>query len=122
MDLIVDGLREAVRILIHNEADVYDVAFRSLYVSGIATFLSLVVGVSIGAGLAFGHFRGRLFAMTLVNTGMGFPPVVIGLVAPPLLGRSGPFGALGWIYDPRGMIVAQTIIVTPIITGFTAAS
>jgi tungstate transport system permease protein len=122
MDLIVDGFREAIRILVHNDADVYDVALRSLYVSGSATALSLVIGVAIGAALAFSRFPGRIFAMTLVNTGMGFPPVVVGLFVAMLLWRSGPLAGLGWIYDTRGMIVAQTIIVTPIIIGFTAAS
>jgi tungstate transport system permease protein len=122
MDFIFEGLREAVRILIHNDADVYDVARRSLYVSGTATLIGLVAGVSFGALLAFRQFPGRLVVLTLVNTGMGFPPVVIGLIIALILWRSGPLGQLGWIYEPQAMIVAQAIIVTPIITGFTAAS
>jgi tungstate transport system permease protein len=122
MDFIWDSLREAVSILAHNKNDVYDVASRSLYVSGIATIVSLVLGVAIGATLAFRQFPGRLIAMSLVNTGMGLPPVVVGLFISLLVWRSGPLGGLDWAYTTNAMIVAQTIIATPVITGFTAAS
>ncbi len=122
MDLIAEGLRDAVRMLLHNENDVYSIAWRSIYVSGTATMISLVLGVGIGALLAFRRFPGRIFAMALVNTGMGLPPVVVGLVIAILLWRSGPLGQLEWIYTTRAMIIAQTIIATPVITGFTAAS
>ena len=122
MEFIWESLREAVRILANNENDVYDVASRSLYVSGTATLISLLIGVSIGAMLAFNQFRGRLIAMSLVNTGMGLPPVVIGLFISLLLWRSGPLGELGWIYSTNAMILAQVVIATPVITGFTAAS
>lgn len=122
MDLIWEGLKEAVSLLAHNRGDVYEVAIRSLYVSGIATIISLVAGIGIGAVLAFGRFPGRMIAMTLVNTGMGLPPVVVGLFIAIILWRSGPLGELGWIYTTRAMIVAQVVIATPVITGFTAAS
>ena len=122
MDLIWEGLRDAVEMLVHNENDVYEIAWRTVYVSGTATLLSLIAGVAIGAGLAFRRFPGRLFALTLVNTGMGLPPVVVGLVVALMLWRSGPFGQLEWIYTPRAMIIAQLIIATPIVTGFTTAS
>lgn len=122
MDLIWEGLRDAVRLLARNEHDVYEIALRSLYVSGTATAISLVLGVGLGAALAFRRFPGRLAVLTLVNTGMGLPPVVIGLVVAILLWRSGPLGELGWIYTAKAMILAQTVIATPIVTGFTAAS
>ena len=122
MELVWDSLKEAVSLLAHNDNSVYSIALRSVYVSGIATAISLVLGVGIGAGLAFRRFPGRLLAMTLVNTGMGFPPVVIGLFVATLLWRSGPLGDLGWIYTTKAMIIAQVIIATPVITGFTAAS
>ena len=122
MGMVWDVLQAAVQILIHNDYAVYSIALRSLYVSGTATLISLVVGVGAGAVLAFRRFPGRLLAITLVNTGMGFPPVVIGLFVALLLWRSGPFGDLGWIYTNRAMIIAQVIIATPVITGFTAAS
>lgn len=120
MDLIWSGLKEAVRMLVHNEGDVYEIAWRSLVVSGSATAISFVLGVGAGSLLAFRTFRGRFIAMTLVNTGMGVPPVVVGLVVAILLWRSGPLGDLGWIYSKKAMVIAQVIIATPIITGFTA--
>lgn len=122
MDLIWEGLREAVHVLVHNEHDVYEIAWRSIYVSGIATLIALVIGVGAGSLLAFRRFPGKVIALALVNTGMGLPPVVVGLVIAILLWRSGPLGELEWIYTPRAMIIAQAIIATPIITGFTAAS
>lgn len=122
MDLIWQGLREAVHMLVHNENDVYEIAWRSIYVSGIATAIALVIGVSVGAVLAFKQFRGKVIALALVNTGMGLPPVVVGLIIAILLWRSGPLGELHWIYTPRAMIIAQAIIATPVIMGFTAAS
>ena len=122
MGMVWDVLHAAVRILIHNDYAVYSIAMRSLYVSGTATLLSLVLGVGAGAVLAFRRFPGRLLAITLVNTGMGFPPVVIGLFVALLLWRSGPLGDLGWMYSNKAMIIAQVVIATPVITGFTAAS
>jgi tungstate transport system permease protein len=122
MDLIWEGLKDAVSLLAHNRNDVYEIALRSVYVSGIATLISLVAGVAFGAALAFGRFPGRWIAMTLVNTGMGLPPVVVGLFVAIILWRSGPLGELGWIYTTKAIIAAQVIIATPVITGFTAAS
>jgi len=122
MDLVCEGLREAVDLLVHNKHGVYEIAWRSVYVSGLATAIALVLGVGAGAVLAFKRFPGRVVALALVNTGMGLPPVVVGLVIAILLWRSGPLGELHWIYTPRAMIIAQAIIATPVITGFTAAS
>ena len=122
MDLIGDSFREAFWLLVHNRSDVYEVAWRSVYVSGTATLISLVLGVGAGAVIAFRRFPGRLIMMTLVNTGMGLPPVVVGLFIAIILWRSGPLGQLGWIYTTKAMIVAQTLIAAPVITGFTAAS
>ncbi|HZP56095.1 MAG TPA: ABC transporter permease [Dehalococcoidia bacterium] len=122
MDLVWEALKDGVRLLAHNDEDVYSITIRSLYVSGVATVISLVLGIGAGAVLAFRRFPGRLAVLTLVNTGMGFPPVVIGLVVAILLWRSGPLGELHWIYTTRAMIIAQAVIATPVITGFTAAS
>ena len=131
MDLIIDGLREAFSLLRHNDEDVYNIATRSIVVSGTATLIALVLGVGAGAFIAFRRFPGRTFALALVNTGMGMPPVVnhedvadhaLGLIIAILLWRSGPLGDLGWVYSKKAMIIAQVIIVAPVITGFTAAS
>ncbi|MEX0749750.1 MAG: ABC transporter permease [Dehalococcoidia bacterium] len=122
MEFVWDALREAIRLLANNDEHVYEVAWRSLRVSGTATILALMIGVPVGALLAFNQFRGRLVALSLVNTGMGMPPIVVGLIVVLLLWRSGPLGALDLVYTTEGMIIAQTIIATPIIIGFTAAS
>ena len=122
MHLIYDPLREAVRLLLHNDNAVYEIAWRTVVVSGTATLISLVLGVAAGAAIAFRQFHGRLVVMTLVNTGMGLPPVVVGLIVAQLLWRSGPLGNLEWIYTIKAMIIAQTIIATPVVVGFTAAA
>lgn len=122
MDLVWEGLREAFDLLVRNDEGVYEIAWRSIAVSGTATLISLVLGVLTGAALAFKRFPGRIVVMSLVNTGMGMPPIVIGLVVAILLWRSGPLGGLDLIYTTQAMIIAQTAIATPIVVGFTAAS
>jgi tungstate transport system permease protein len=122
MELIWDGIREAFRILATGDKDVWTITLRSLLISGTATLASLVIGVSLGATLAFRRFPGRHLAVALVNTGMGVPPVVIGLIVAILLWRSGPFGDLGLIYTPAAMVIAQTLLAAPIVTAFTVAA
>ena len=122
MDLIWDGIREAFRILATGDHDVWEIALRSLYVSGSATAIALLIGIAIGAFLAFRRFPGRNAAITIVNTGMGLPPTVVGLIVAILLWRSGPLGPLHLIYTPGAMIVAQVVIATPLVTGFSIAA
>ncbi|MDP3767960.1 MAG: ABC transporter permease [Dehalococcoidia bacterium] len=122
MDLIWDGIREAFRVLGTNDRDVWEIALRSLLVSGTATGLAMVIGVLSGAALAFRRFPGRNLAIALVNTGMGLPPVVVGLAVAILLWRSGPLGRLDLIYTPGAMVIAQTVIAAPLVTAFTVAA
>ena len=122
MDLIWDGLREAFRILGTGDRDVWQITARSLLVSGSATLIALLIGVGTGAALAFRRFPGRNLAVALVNTGMGLPPVVVGLIVAILLWRSGPLGELNLIYTPAAMVIAQAVIATPLVTGFTVAA
>jgi tungstate transport system permease protein len=122
MDMIWDGLREAFRILGTGDRDVWAITVRSLLVSGSATAFALVIGVAVGGALAFRRFPGRNLAVALVNTGMGLPPVVVGLIVALLLWRSGPFGQLNLIYTPAAMVIAQTVIAAPLVTGFTVAA
>ena len=122
MHLIWDGLREAVELLARGDDVVLSTAARSLYVSGLATLVSLAFGVALGAFLAFQRFPGRNIAMAFVNTGMGLPPVVVGLVVAIVLWRSGPLGRMHLIYTPWAMILAQALLAFPIVTGFTAAA
>ena len=84
--------------------------------------ISLVIGISAGTAIGLAGFWGKRFIITLVNTGMGLPPVVVGLVVMIFLWRSGPLGSLTLIFTPTAMVIAQIIISLPIITGFTMAS
>ena len=122
MELIWDGLREAFRILGAGDRDVWEITLRSLIISGAATVIALGIGVGAGAALAFRRFPGRNLAVALVNTGMGLPPVVIGLVVAIMLWRSGPFGGLDLIYTPAAMVIAQTLLAAPLVTAFTIAA
>jgi tungstate transport system permease protein len=122
MHLIWDGIREAFHILGTGDYSLWEIALRSLFISGSAVAISLVIGVALGSLLAFNEFPGRNLAFTMVNTGMGLPPVVVGLLVAIFLWRSGPLGQLNLIYTPAAMIIAQTVIAAPIVTGFTAAA
>ncbi|HET8669663.1 MAG TPA: ABC transporter permease [Candidatus Saccharimonadales bacterium] len=94
----------------------------SLRVSGIATAISLLIGLPFGTLLALGKFPGRGFLLSLINTGMALPPVVVGLAIAMTLWRSGPLGDLQLIYTPAAIIIAQTVIAAPVVTGLTAAA
>src|SRR4029079_14583499 len=87
-----------------------------------ATVVAGVVGVPLGTALALGRFRGRRVLLAAANTGMGLPPVVVGLFVTVLLWRSGPLGALGVLYTPSDMVLAQGVIATPIVAALTAAA
>jgi tungstate transport system permease protein len=117
MSLIVDGVRQALALIFGADADLMQAALRTLQVSGTATLISLLVGVPAGVALALSRFRGRLFVVALVNTGMGLPPVLVGLFVMILLWRSGPFGSLQLLYTPTAMVVAQTLIALPLVAG-----
>jgi tungstate transport system permease protein len=122
MDLLWDGIRGAFRLLVELDREVARITALTLAVSGLATLVSLAVGVAVGSFLALTSFPGRRLVLALVNTGMGLPPVAVGLLVAVLLWRSGPLGALGLIYTPAAMVIAQAVIALPIITGFTAAA
>ncbi|WP_376791180.1 ABC transporter permease [Thermoflexus sp.] len=122
MDTLLEGLRQAIWLLVHLDATVVEITLRTLQVSGVATLAALVVGVPLGTYLAQARFPGRRLLVSLVNTGMGLPPVVVGLFVALMLWRSGPFGQLGLIYTPAAMVIAQAIIATPIITGVSIAA
>jgi tungstate transport system permease protein len=120
--LVWDGLRQAFGLLAGGDADVFGITLRSLEISGAATCLSLLLGIPLGVALALARFPGRGLAISLVNTGMGLPPVVVGLFVSILLWRSGPLGFLEWIYTPIAMVLAQLVIAAPIVTGLTVAA
>jgi tungstate transport system permease protein len=117
-----EGFREAVRLVVTGDAELRDIALRTVVVSGSATLLALLAGIPLGYLLARSRFPGRTIILGAVNTGMGFPPVVVGLVVWLFLVRSGPLGELELIYTKRAMVAAQFIIALPLVVGFTAAA
>ena len=122
MDLLVDGFAKAVALLASLDPEVLSITFLSLKVSVTATLISLVLGISSGTLLALADFPGKRLIVSIVNTGMGLPPVVVGLFVTIFLWRNGPFGFLEILYTPTAMIIAQAVIATPIVTGITVAS
>jgi len=122
MELIWQGLQEAVRLLVVGDRVVFQITWLSLQVSGAATLLSLLVGIPAGVLLALSRFPGRGLLLAVVNTGMGLPPVVVGLFVSIFLWRSGPLGLLGLLYTPTAIIIAQFVIAAPIVTGLTVAA
>ncbi len=115
-------MREALALLLGGDPELYGIIARTLLISGTATLIAMLAGIPLGYALARGSFPGRTVLLGMVNTGMGMPPVVVGLVVWLLLTRSGPFGAWELIYTPQAMIMAQFVIATPLVVGFTAAS
>jgi tungstate transport system permease protein len=102
--------------------EIWQITRLSLYISGLSTFISLIVGLPLGTLLALGKFPGRAVLLSLINTGMGLPPVVVGLFVAFLLWRSGPLGELKLIYTPTAIVIAQVIIAFPVVTGLTTAA
>jgi len=103
-------------------SEIFQITALSIQVSAIATIISLAIGLPFGTWLALGNFRGRSFILSIINTGMALPPVVVGLVVAIMLWRSGPLGELRLIYTPVAIIIAQTVISAPVVTGLTAAA
>ena len=110
-----DAFRLAFALVVSANADLIEIVLLSLQVSLAALLAALVIGLPIGAWVAISRFRGRGAVLILLNALMGLPPVVVGLIVYLHLSRSGPFGWLGLLYTPTAMIIAQTILVTPII-------
>lgn len=104
------------------DAPIVEITLLSLGVSGLATAISLVIGVPLGTVLALSRFRSRGLMLALVNTGMSLPPVVVGLFVAFALWRSGPLGDLNLVYTPAAMVAAEVIIATPVVLGLTASA
>ena len=122
MELILDGIFKAFQLLFALNPEVLGITLLSLEVSGAATFISVLIGISCGMVVALNHFPGKRFLVSVVNTGMGLPPVVVGLFVMIFLWRNGPFGFLEILYTPTAMIFAQAVIATPIVMGITIAA
>jgi tungstate transport system permease protein len=122
MELLWRGAVKAVELVFGLDAEVWAITWRSLQVSGYATLISLLIGMPLGIALALSRFPGRGATVAVINTGMGLPPVVVGLFVSIFLWRSGPLGFMELIYTPTAMIIAQVIIAFPIVAGLTMAS
>ena len=108
--------------LLAMRGELLEILATSLIVSGGAVAISMVLGVPLGIWMGLHRFPGRRFLVTLVNTGMGVPPVVVGLLVFLLLARSGPLGGFGLLYSTTAMILAQVVIALPLVAGVTLAA
>ena len=122
MELIWQGTLKAIELVFTFDAEVWAITWLSIKISGSATLISLLLGIPLGIALALTHFPGRSIVAAMVNTGMGLPPVVVGLFVSIFLWRSGPLGLLELIYSPTAMVIAQVIIALPIVSGLTMAA
>ncbi len=122
MELIWEGTQKAFALLLGFDPEVWAITWLSIKISASATVISLLLGIPLGIVLATTRFPGRSLAVALVNTGMGLPPVVVGLFVSIFLWRGGPLGFLQLIYTPTAMVIAQIIIAFPIVAGLTMAT
>lgn len=122
MGLIGAGIQQAIGLLAGLDPEVLGITWLSLQVAATSTGLALLAGVPLGMLVALARFPGRGLVISLVNTGMGLPPVVVGLFVSILLWRSGPLGALELLYTPTAIVIAQFVIAAPIVTGLTLAA
>lgn len=122
MSLILEGLSKGIKLLLSADPEIVEVTVLTLKVTGFATLIAIGIGVPLGLFLAFSTFKLRSFAVGAMNTGMGLPPTVVGLWVSLILWRSGPLGFMGLMYTPAAIVIAQSLIATPIVTGFTMAT
>lgn len=115
LQYVTDALGLAVQLVLSGDGDLLEIVALSLRVSLTATALACLIGLPIGALVAIHRFRGRGAALVVMNALMGLPPVVVGLIVYLHLSRSGPLGFLGLLYTPTAMIVAQVILIAPIV-------
>jgi len=119
---IVDGLIKAFWLLSSFDPEVYHVMFLTMKVSGIAVIIGTLLGIPIGATVALREFTGKRSLISIVNTLMGLPPVVVGLFVYLVLSTSGPLGPLQLLYTPTAMIIAQLIMALPLVIGVTVST
>jgi tungstate transport system permease protein len=122
VSLLVEALRQAASLLVGGDGEIWGILWLSLRVSATATAIALALGIPFGALLALTRFPGRGLVVSAVNTGMGLPPVVVGLFISLLLWRSGLLGVWEILYTPTAIVIAQAVIATPIVTGITLAA
>lgn len=122
MATIFEALREAIALILSGDPLVMAIVWRSLHVTTLALIISTMIGIPVGTWFALTQMPFKRIFTAIIYTGMGLPPVVVGLVVYLLLSRQGPMGNLGWLFTIPAMVLAQTIIATPLIVGVTLSS
>ncbi len=122
MALIIEGFQRAFSLLVHLDAEMLGIIYLSIKVSGLALCIAAVSGIPLGAVIGLRRFFGKGLVVSILNTFMGLPPVVVGLFLYLILSRSGPLGFMGLLYSPTAMIMAQTILALPIIIALSLAA
>ncbi|PUE11264.1 ABC transporter permease [Limnohabitans sp. T6-5] len=119
MNTLTDSVLTALTLIFSLDVALWTVVLRSLAVSATATVLAYGLGVVLGAWLAVARFRGRGAVLVVLNTSLALPSVVVGLMVYLLLSRTGPLGFLGWLFSFKAMVVAQVMLVVPVVTALT---
>ncbi|HCO76771.1 MAG TPA: ABC transporter permease, partial [Rhodocyclaceae bacterium] len=119
MNHALEALSQALTLVVRWDETLASIVRLSLEVSGSALFFGALLGLPLGAVLGATQFRGRGLVVALLQSLLGVPSVVVGVVVFLLLSRAGPLGFLGWLYDPAGMVVAQTLLVAPLVAAIT---
>ncbi len=119
IDYIAQGFKEAINLLISFDKEIYEIIFLSLFVSTSATIIASLIFIPMGIHLGIKDFKGKKAFSRILYTFMSIPSVVVGLLVAILLSRRGPLGHFDLMYTPKAMIIAQTLLVTPLILGLT---
>ena len=122
MDFLAEGVRRAWGLLIAGDSEVFGIALLTLKVAVVATVIACTVGLPLGYFLATRRFWGRRAALTVVNTALAFPTVVVGLLLYGMLSRRGPLGGLGWLYTWQAIVVGDVLLALPIAAALSAAA
>ncbi len=122
MELIIDGFRKAIEMILTGDQEILEITWLTLRVCFTAILISSLIGLPLGMILGLTRFRGRKIILTIINIGMGLPPVVAGLWISMLLWRSGPLGHLHLLYSPTAIVMAQVLVSLPIVTGLTSSA
>jgi tungstate transport system permease protein len=122
MEFLAEGFRRAWDLLVTGDAEVYGIALVTLRVAVVATFIACAVGLPLGYFLATRRFWGRRAALTVVNTALAFPTVIVGLLLYSVLSRRGPLGELGWLYTWQAIVVGDVLLALPIAAALSAAA
>jgi tungstate transport system permease protein len=122
MELLLEGLKKAIEMILSGDREILDITLLTLRVSVTAVLISTMIGIPAGMFLGLARFPGRRFVLAIINIGMGLPPVVAGLWITLFLWRSGPLGDLAWLYTPTAIIMAQILVSLPIVTALTSTA